>query len=144
MDIKTAYMQGYEKGHHDTVEGGTFCPEESADDWIAELVIESRAEPKTEDPTTKALMNPVTVAEVRAEMPPTWLCAECRDQWIRHCIAPPIEPENSGLVITGDSATYNGNPCKTISMSDTEIILQLPKHGTEPKTGEPPHSTEEN
>ena len=53
MDIKTAYMQGYEKGHHDTVEGGTFCPEESADDWIAELVIESRAEPKTEDPATK-------------------------------------------------------------------------------------------
>ena len=40
------------------------------------LLMRLSEEPKTEDPTTKALMNPVTVAEVRAEMDKekAWKC----------------------------------------------------------------------
>ena len=34
--IKKAFMQGYSKGHNDTVESGNYCPEESADDWLSE------------------------------------------------------------------------------------------------------------
>jgi len=34
--IKKAYIEGYSKGHNDTVECGDYCPEESADDWLSE------------------------------------------------------------------------------------------------------------
>lgn len=34
--IKKTYIEGYSKGHNDTVECGDYCPEESADDWLSE------------------------------------------------------------------------------------------------------------
>jgi len=29
-------MEGYSKGHNDTVESGDYCPEESANNWLSE------------------------------------------------------------------------------------------------------------
>ena len=36
-----AFQQGYESGHHDTVESQYSSPEDSAEDWLVESLLES-------------------------------------------------------------------------------------------------------